>query len=221
MDQNQNHGAPKLRYGQRVYQEGIPAATPEVISFHKEDQVIKEKQSYTMVTGFLRVLVHMQNSEPKRLTLISSFAIKVATIAYQRYVMCAIGFSSLQADSIHRNLFPSTCFETGLPLAIRAEALGPYDQVDARSHRTNSDNEMAHFATALAQRDQPLIVLAPGKMAGVDRLLAWLVDGHTFSDTQEHTDCLHRMRYSRVCSIALWMVYNSVYMRTSLDLPKS
>ena len=66
----------------------------------------------------------------------------------------------------------------GLPLAIRAEALGSHKQVDARSNRTSSNNEMAHFATALAQRDQPLIVLAPGKMAGVDRLLTWLVNGH-------------------------------------------
>ena len=221
MDQKQNHRAPKLRYSQCVYQEDISAATPKVISFHKEDQVVEEKQSYAMVTGFLRVLVHMQNPEPKRLPLISSFAIKVATIAYQRYVMCAIGFGSLQADSIHRNLFPSTCFEMGLPSATRAEALGSYDQVDARPNRTSSDDEMAHFATALAQRDQPLIVLAPGKMAGVDGLLAWLVDGHKLSYTWEHTDHLHRMRYSRVCSIALWMVYNSVYMGTSLDLPKS
>ena len=107
-----------------------------------------------------------------------------------------------------------------LPLATRAEALGFNEQADARSNRTSSDNEMAHFAAALAQRDQPLIVLAPGKMVGVDRLLAWLVNGQKCSNTWEHPDSLHRMRYSRVYSIALWMVYNSAYMRTSLNLLK-
>ena len=94
MAQKQNHRAPKLKYGQRMYQGGISAATPEVISLHKEDQVVEEKQSYTMVTRFLRVLVHMQNPQSKRLPLISSFATKVATIAYQRYVTCPVGFTS-------------------------------------------------------------------------------------------------------------------------------
>ena len=95
MAQKQAYRAPMLKYGQRVYQEGVPAAVPEVISLHKEDQVIEEKQSYTMVTGFLRVLVYMQNHEPLRLSLIASFAIKVANIAYQRYVLCAVGFGKL------------------------------------------------------------------------------------------------------------------------------
>ena len=64
-----------------------------------------------------------------------------------------------------------------LPSLIRTEAHRSYEQTDAPSNSTSSDDEMAQFATALAQRDQPLRVLAPGKTNGVDRLLAWLV-GH-------------------------------------------
>lgn len=62
-----------------------------------------------------------------------------------------------------------------LPSSVRTEAHRSDKQPDARSNLTSSDDEMAHFATALAQRDQPFIILAPGKTNGVDRLLAWLV----------------------------------------------
>ena len=108
-----------------------------------------------------------------------------------------------------------------LPSLIRTEAHRSYEQADARSDRTSSDDEMAHFATALAQRDQPLRVLAPGKTNGVDRLLAWLVGHLRPSHAWRHANLLRRMRYSKPYSIALWTVYNSAYMRTSLDLLKS
>lgn len=65
------------------------------------------------------------------------------------------------------------------------------------------------------------MVLASGKTSGVDKLLAWLVGDSSPRMLDNHADCLHRMRFSRVCWIALWMVFNSVYMRISLDLPKS
>ncbi len=69
-----------------------------------------------------------------------------------------------------------------LPSVIRAEARRSYEQADARSHRTSDDDEMAELATVLAQQDLPLMVLAPGKTNGVDRLLTWLVGDDTFSD---------------------------------------
>ena len=62
-----------------------------------------------------------------------------------------------------------------LPSVIRTEAHRSYEQADAHSNNRSRDDEMAHLATALAQQDQPLIVLAPGKTNGVDSLLAWLV----------------------------------------------
>ena len=62
-----------------------------------------------------------------------------------------------------------------LPSVIRTEAHRSYEQADARSNIRSRDDEMAHLATALAQQDQPLIVLAPGKTDRVDSLLAWLV----------------------------------------------
>ena len=62
-----------------------------------------------------------------------------------------------------------------LPSVIDTEARRSYEQADTRSNKTRSDYEMAHLATALAQQDQPLIVLAPGRTSGADKLLAWLV----------------------------------------------
>ena len=67
---------------------------PEAISLYKENQAVEEKQSYAMVTGLLQVLVHMQLLKSKDSSLISSFDIEVASIAYQRYVMYALGFCS-------------------------------------------------------------------------------------------------------------------------------
>ena len=122
---------------------------------------------------------------------------------------------------IHRDLFPKTCFELRLPSVIRREAHPSYEQAEARSNKRTSDDEMACFATALAQQDQPLIVLAPGKTNGVDKLLAWLVDDRKHSHAWQHANLRRRMGYSRAYSIALWMVHNSAYMRTGRDLPRS
>ena len=108
-----------------------------------------------------------------------------------------------------------------LPSLVLTDAHQSYEQADGGSHMNSSNNEMAHFATALAQRDQPFMVLAPGKINAVDKLLVWLVGDHEPSHTWQDTDSSHRMKYSRVFSIALWMVFNSAYMRTSLDLRKS
>lgn len=69
-----------------------------------------------------------------------------------------------------------------LPSSIRTGANRTYEQADARSKLATSDNEMANFANALAQQDQPFIVLAPGKTPGVDKLLVWLVCGQKSSD---------------------------------------
>lgn len=82
--------------------------------------------------------------------------ILVASIAYQR------------------GLFPKSCFETRLPSLISTEAHHSLEKADTGSNTTCSDNEMTHLATALAQRDQSFVVLAPGKTHGVDRLLEWL-----------------------------------------------
>ena len=64
------------------------------ISLHKEDQVVEEKQSYAMVTGLLQILVH-RIPESKYCPLTSLFGFKVASIAYQRYAICATCFHSL------------------------------------------------------------------------------------------------------------------------------
>lgn len=74
------------------------------------------------------------------------------------------------------------------PSLIRTEARRSYKQAHARSNTTSSDNEMTLLATALAQRDQPLVVLAPGQTDGVDTLLAWLVREHQISDAWELPD---------------------------------
>ena len=108
-----------------------------------------------------------------------------------------------------------------LPSVIRAEAHRSHGLADARSNKTSSDNEMAKFATALAQRDQPFIVLAPGKTNGADKLLAWLVGNLQSSHAWQDANVLRRMRFSRVFWIALWTVYNSASMRTSLGPPRS
>ena len=135
--------------------------------------------------------------------------------------MCTASFYSPLVNSIHRGLFPKSCFETRLPSLISTEAHHSYEQADTGSNMTCSNNEMAHLATALAQRDQSLMVLAPGKTNGVEKLLVWLVGDHKYSCAWQNTDFSHRMRYSRVFLIALWMVFNSAYMGTSLNLPKS
>ena len=62
------------------------------------------------------------------------------------------------------------------------KAHSTYEQADARSTIASSDNEMAQFATALAQRGQRFMVLAPGKTNGADKLLAWLVGDREPSD---------------------------------------
>ena len=79
---------------------------------------------------------------------------------------------------------------------------------------------MTQFATALAKRDQPLIILAPGKSKGVDQLLEWMVGYPKVLGYLVITYFSHRKRHSRVCLIALWTVFNSAYMRTSPNLPK-
>lgn len=58
-----------------------------------------------------------------------------------------------------------------LPLSIGTKA--------HPSNTTSGRDEVAHFANALAQRDRSLLVLAPGKTDGVDKLLAWLVGDHS------------------------------------------
>ncbi|KAF6221378.1 hypothetical protein HO133_002233 [Letharia lupina] len=83
-------------------------------------------------------------------------------------------YAMLASIAYQRNLFPKSCFEMRSPSLIRTEARRSYKQAHARSNTTSSDNEMTLLATALAQRDQPLVVLAPGQTDGVDTLLAWL-----------------------------------------------
>lgn len=108
-----------------------------------------------------------------------------------------------------------------LPSVISTEARRSHEQADTRSNETSNDYEMAHLATALAQQDQPLIVLAPGRTDAVDRLLAWLVGDRGPSFAWQQANFLRRMRYSSAYLIALWTVYSSAYIRTSLDFPKS
>ena len=91
MAPKQRHRTPKLKTAQDIFQERTSSATLEPIALHKEDQAVEEKQSYAMITGLLQVLVHMHCPRLKRPPLTSPFAIKVASIAYQRYVTCAIG----------------------------------------------------------------------------------------------------------------------------------
>lgn len=77
-----------------------------------------------------------------------------------------------------------------LPSEIHTEAHRTYDQAGARSNTTCGDSEIAHFANAMAQRDLPLIILAPGKTQGADKLLAWLVGDHEYSYARERYLCL-------------------------------
>ena len=67
MAQQQKHRAPKLKTTQSADQESTLSITPEAISLDKDDHVVQEKQSYTMVTGLLQVMVHMHSSETRRL----------------------------------------------------------------------------------------------------------------------------------------------------------
>ena len=60
----------------------------------KKDGVVEEKENYAMVTGLLQVWYVPRAPESKDDPLFYSFDIKVASIAYQRYVMCAVSFCS-------------------------------------------------------------------------------------------------------------------------------
>ena len=70
-----------------------------------------------------------------------------------------------------------------LPSKILTEAHRLNEQASAHSNRTSNDNEVVHFANVLTQRGLPVMVLAPGKSNGVDKLLAWLVGDDKPLDT--------------------------------------
>ena len=84
-----------------------------------------------------------------------------------------------------------------MPSEIRTEAHRSYERTDARSNTTCGDGEITHFANALAQRDLPLVVLAPGKTQGADTLLSWLVGDHEHLDAWERYLCLAQDEISR------------------------
>ncbi|CAD6568308.1 MAG: DNA binding protein [Alectoria sarmentosa] len=119
--------------------------------------------------------VHQEDTSPAMPEAISLQKEDQVVEEKQSYAMVTGLIQILVANiAYQRSLFPKSCFEMWLPSLVLTDAHQSYEQADGGSHMNSSNNEMAHFATALAQRDQPFMVLAPGKINAVDKLLVWL-----------------------------------------------
>ncbi|CAF9927706.1 DNA binding protein [Imshaugia aleurites] len=155
--------------------------------------------------------VHEEVTSPLMPEAISLYDEDHAVEEKQSYAMMKALLRVLVAGiADQRRLFPKSCFEILSPSSIRTAAHGSYQQADARSNSASSNDELAHFATALAQQGQSFVVLVPGKTNGADQLLAWLdeifkglldrsLDGFQFSiyaDKSRPSDILELYTFS-------------------------